>query len=263
MKENLRQYHENNRYTIVFSSEELKEKRLHIEAVIKTVKAIAEIQHTKVDMELLQVFAEHYDDGRADQWKLLGKFCDTEVTHNALGVDRLNRFVVRNNLFLDDEIEMMRDVMMYHGRQQLAPAAMSERTKEYVDLITAADDFENACSCVSYLINEVKTNNKGYVMENSDQDQKEVTHGFIWTCYENGEKFDKMKYCHTYADYILFAGTLATTCIRKYGDIAKVALLQSGYGYDTILGGFRETFRFALREEDSERAYEIMEKMIR
>lgn len=260
MNKNLLMYHEANRYTDIFATEGLQGKLKHVEAVIKTVNAIADFQHADVDRELLSVLAEHHDDGRVDQYRLLGKFWDTEVSHNVLGLDRLEKFIVRENLEVDNEIQLLRAVMLYHGRQHLAQLSAEE--KLYVDLVTAADDFENACSCVSYLIKEVKNDEKGYIKSNPEADQKEVTSDFIWYSYAKGQKFDKMQYCKTYADYILFAGTLATGCITKYNEVAKTALMQPGYGYPTILKGFEETFDATLTKADAGRAYAVLYGML-
>lgn len=260
MNQNLLAYHEGNRYTDIFA-EGLQGKLKHAEAVIKTVNAIADFQHADVDRELLSVLAEHHDDGRVDQYRLLGKLLDTEVSHNVLGADRLEKFITHNNLEVDVEIQLLRNVMMYHGRQHLAPQ-LGKEERVYIDLVTVADDFENATSCVSYFIKEVENDEKGYVKSNPDADQKEVTSDFIWHSYATGRKFEKMQYCKTYADYILFGGTLATACITKYNEVAKTALMQPGYGYSSILEGFKVTFEKTLTAEDAERAYEILAGML-
>lgn len=210
---------------------------------------------------MLAVLAEHHDDGRVVQYEILGKFWDTKISHFALGADRVNCYITDNNLEVDDEIILLRKVMMYHGRLHLLGEVTTEEA-EYIELITAADTFENATSCVSYLTREIFTDAKGYLQENPKQDQRKVINSKIWEWYANGEKFDKFKHCHTYADHVLFAATLATNCIKKYGEIAKVALMQAGYGYLSILEGFKQTFEYALTAEDSTRAYQIISNMV-
>lgn len=262
MKKNLEKYHNANRYTDIFNgAAALETKRQHIENVVKTSVAIADFQHSRVDRDMLAILAEHHDDGRVNQYELLGKFWDTNVSHCVLGVDRVDKFMTKENLEMDEELELLRMVMMYHGRMEYLTRATNEE-REYVELISAADTFENATSCVSYLIREVTTDAKGFKKENPNQDQKEVTTPEIWTWYAKGTKFDKMKFCKTYADYILFAATLATNSIKKYGEIARVALTQSGYGYNTILEGFKETFEYALTEADAKKAFQILSDMV-
>ena len=263
MKNNMIIYHNHNRYTDIFNREGLIGKLHHVENVIKTAEAIASVQHLPVDMEVLAVLAEHHDDGRVNQFDLLGKFWDTEVSHNVLGADRLEKFVVANGLEVDDEIELLREVMLYHGRQHLAYKLCSA-AKIYIDIVTAADDFENATSCVSYLIHEVETDAKGY-NANTEYDQRKLSpenEGFILKHFEEGVKFDKMRVCKTYADYVAFAGTLATSCIKKYGTIARTALMQPGYGYGSILEGFKVTFEKTLDSYLAEYLYRAMHNML-
>ena len=258
-------YHNNNRYYDIFNSEGLLGKMKHVENVIRTAVAIATFQHANVDIELLKVLAEHHDDGRVDQYRILHKFWDSEVTHNSLGVDRLDRFINSNDgLEIDDEIQLLRNAMLYHGRLKLA-YGLSELSTKYIELLTAADDFENATSCVSYLVREVENDEKGY-NANLGYNQRELSPEnaiYILDCFRSGEKFDKMKVCRTYADYIAFAGTLATSCIKKYGDIAKVALLQPGYGFNTIMEGFKYTFEETLDHVLAAELYRILCEMIK
>ena len=254
-------YHEANRYETIFQGEGLLGKKEHIKNVIKTSLAIADFKHSNVDREFLAVCAEHHDDGRVDQYRLLGKFWDNVVTHNALGLDRFDQFLLGLEEFtIDQSVNIFRDVILYHGRMRLAN--LSPESKEYVEIVTAADDFENACSCVSYLVHEVETDAKGYISQNPEADQTEVSN-FVFDHFKDGVKFDKMKYCKTYAEYVLFVATLATSCIKKYGEIAKVALQQPGYGYDTILAGYKDVFRKTFAPEMGEEAYKVLASMIR
>ena len=263
MNKALKSYHESNRYTTIFTDKvpALATKRMHIKRVKETVRAIAQVQRSTVDKELLDILAEHHDDGRVDQYEILGNFIDTELHHCMLGAERLEAYLHENQLDFDAETELLWKVMMYHGRLDIAENISAEE-REYIELISAADDFENGTSCVSYLIREIDTDAKGYIAADPKKNQKIVTSQMIWDCYESGTKYEKIKYCHTYADYILFAGMLATNCIRRYGQIAKTALQQPGYGYNSIIEGFKTTFEYALESEDAAKAYKIMCDMI-
>ena len=253
-------YHNTNRYDVIFSEEGLTGKKLHIANVIAQASAIARAQHSDIDYDFLELCAEHHDDGRADQYRLLGKFWDTEVSHNVLSLDRLDKFLAQQeDLEIDSSIKILRDVMLYHGRMWLAD--LSCESKPYVEIISAADDFENACSCVSYLVREKETDAKGYIKANPNANQTAVS-TFVWEHFCQGEKFDKMKYCTTYGEYILFAATLATNCIKRYGDIAKTALSQPGYGYSSILEGFKDVFNKTLAPQMAEDAYKIFVDMV-
>lgn len=256
----LRAYHEANRYFDIFDEEGLRGKKAHIENVIAMAEAIAVGQHSMVDKELLKILAEHHDDGRVDQFKLLGKFWDSERSHNELGAERIDSFLKEKNLQEDEQVRMMKNVILYHGRQE-KEEGLDEKTMEYIEIITAADDFENACACVSYLVTEADTDAKGYRKKYPSADQK-VFLEFVWEHFVSGEKYDKSVYCHTYAEYTLFAATLATMCIKRYGSLAKTALMQPGYGYTSSLDGFRVVFERLLKPDDAARAYKLLSEMI-
>lgn len=257
-------YHEKNRCEEIFvGSKALEDKRLHITNVVLLSQAIARAQHSPVDYEFLALCAEHHDDGRVNQYELLGKFLDSEILHNELSAQRFNRFLAQfleqNHITeIDDSIRLFLDVMLYHGRMDVAN--LSDESRLYVEIITAADDFENACSCVSYLVREAETDAKGYIKEKPEANQKFVSN-FVWEHFCMGEKFDKMKYCTTYAEYVLFAATLAMSCIKKYGDIAKVALSQPGYGYSSISEGYKDVFFKTLHPEMAREAYDVLVSM--
>lgn len=59
MNKALESYHLNNRYTEIFTDEvpALATKRMHIQRVIETARAIAQVQRSTVDKELLDVLA--------------------------------------------------------------------------------------------------------------------------------------------------------------------------------------------------------------
>lgn len=252
----LRAYHYANGYFDIFNSEGLFGKKKHIEKVIVLSCAIAKFRHSDVDMEFLQLCAEHHDDGRVNQYELLGKFYDGKVSHNTLGIERLNAFLLKCEDFaIDESIEVMRDVMLYHGRMKLAN--LSDVSRSYVEIITAADDFDNACACVNYLLDKVKTDAKGYIENNPERDQTEVSN-YVFEHFKAGEKFDKMKYCTTYGEYVIFAATLATNCIKQYTDIAKVALMQRDENGKTILERYNDIFQETLQPEMAKKAFAVL-----
>ena len=251
-------YHEANRYSAIFNGcPELDTKRLHVENVIKNISTLIEALNPQdINKDLLVLCAEHHDDGRVDQLRLLGKFWDTEVTHQSLGVDRFYRWLHKSSYVAPvtaEQIQIFLDVMQYHGRPELC---INKASKPYVELVTAADDLENAAACVSYLLREVRDDAKGYRHDYPEADQTFAS-DFVFTHFKNGEKFDKLKYCHTYAEYVLFAATLMTSCIKKY-DFAKSLLLQPGYGYSSILEGYKDVFYKTLNPELANRAYKVL-----
>lgn len=256
----LMQYHLRNRYFDIFNGcDALDTKRLHIENVLRFTEKLFNTMYSscEIDKELLLFCAEHHDDGRVDQYRLLEKFCDTEVSHSSLGVDRFDKWVYNNSFVapLNQSVQIFRDVLLYHGRPQLC---ITEASKPYVYLITGADDLENAAACVSYLIREVESDAKGYCNEYPKANQHFVS-DFVFEHFASGEKFDKIKYCKTYAEYVLFAATLMTSCIKKY-NFAKELLLQPGYGYTSILDGYKYVFEHTLSNEMAKKAYMVLKQ---
>lgn len=254
----LQQYHFKNRYFDIFSgSTELETKKLHIQNVLSYTEKLFDTLkfQSDIDRELLLFCAEHHDDGRVKQYSLLGKFMDTEVSHTVLGVYCFDSWLYNSSFVspLDQSIQIFRDVLMYHGKTEFC---INEFSKPYVDFITCVDELENSSSCVSYLIREIETDAKGYKHKYPEIDQHSVS-SFVWKHFTSGEKFDKIKYCKTYAEYVLFAATLMISCIKKYS-FAKNLLLQPGYGYNSILDGYKDVFDHALSSKMSKQAYMVL-----
>lgn len=254
------EYHKANRYDKIFAKKDLLTKKLHVANVILIANTIAKLSHYDINDDLLAICAEHHDDGRVDQYHLLGSFIDTVVSHNVLSLNRLEHFLLQHEISkLDPSIKILRDVMLYHGRMWLTD--LSKESKPYVEIITAADEFENACSAISYLLTETKNDAKGYIKQNPNIDQKNVSN-FVWEHFCKGEKFDKIKYCSTYAEYVLFVATLAISCITNYHEIAKTAFLQEGYGYSSILEGYHHVFEHTLSPNMAKKAYHILKTKV-
>ena len=252
-------YHNTNRYFNIFrGNNELLRKRFHIENVLKYCEMLFEIQKPNLNKELFLISAEHHDDGRINQFEILGNFDDTKVSHNTLGVDRLHKWIQTNtdeNLIIDFAIDILRDVMAYHGIPNLCS---DEYTLPYVELVSNVDEIENSFSCVSYLLDEINFDRKGYIKNNPKKDQKYVS-DFVFNCFKNGQKFDKMKYCNTYAEYVLFSAVLFINSVNKYEFARKIAL-KEGYGYDSIFEGFKYVFSKSLTGIMSKESYNILLK---
>lgn len=253
-------YHNANRYYDIFSKKRLLEKEKHVENVIALSKKIASFLNYDVDMTLLEICAEHHDDGCVDQYELIGNFWDNQILPNALGIFRLRKFMEQQKDVKNDlSLSILHDVILHHGRIHLTD--LSDESKPYVEIVSLTDDLENAYSFVSRIIKEVKTDTKGYIKENPKADQKEVSK-FVWEHFEDGEKFDEETFCSTYAEYVLFAATLATNCIKQYGEIAKIIFSQPRYGYSSIIEGYRDVFSNTLTPSMATQAIVVIESMI-
>lgn len=256
INESILMYHKMNRYDQIFSKRELTGKRNHIKNMIPLALLIAPTLNYDIDSAFLAICSEHHDDGRADQYELLGNFNDAIITHNVLSIHRLNQFLLEHEIKeTDDSIQIFRDVLFYHGKTTLV--TLSKESKPYVEIITLADNFENAFSCVSYLLKEVETDAKGYQKKNPYADQKKVS-PYVWKCFCEGKKFNKLKYCTSYAEYVLFATLLAIDSIINYETIAKLAFSQLDYDVSSILEGYQTIFHHTLSPEMEKEAYQIL-----
>ena len=256
INESILMYHKMNRYDQIFSKKELMGKRNHIKNIIPLANIIANTLHYDIDSNFLAICSEHHDDGRVDQYELLGNYNDTIISHNVLSINRFNKFLSEHEFHeFDTSIQIFHDVLLYHGRTWLT--TLSEESNPYVEIVTIADNFENALSCVSYLLKEVETDAKGYRKKNPCADQKAVS-DYVWKHFCEGKKFNKLEYCTTYAEYILFATTLFINCITNYESVAKLAFSQLDYNIPSILESYHTIFQQTLSPKMEKEAYQIL-----
>ncbi|MBQ8298705.1 MAG: HD domain-containing protein [Clostridia bacterium] len=256
----VRKYHEENALERLFvGSKELEIKLMHICGMADIAMEIASVYKANFDRELLKLCALHHDDGRVLQYKYLGNFNDRELSHNELGAMALNQWCIKNKITPDSAIHVLRDVMMYHGRLALCECRVTWESRPYIEIISDADDIENGCiGAVGYLLNECRTDAKGYNTTHPEHFGKIKPE--LWAFYELGQWFDKMKYCESYAEYVLFAATLAMKSIKKYGWIAKKAMLKPSYGYASALQGYEDIFSQVMSYEDAKHAINVLRK---
>ena len=221
---------------------------------------------------LAKVAAKYHDVGRFSQMELLGSFNDGKILHHYLGEDFIARALYQGKIEPSQELEAIRLAISYHARMKFMPFK-SEIPKQAIDIVDAvgrADDIENGCiGAVGYIEREAVTDAKGYKKENPKADQTRVSQE-VWGFFQSGEKFDKMKFCKTYADYTLFAAILAITSLKgKDRALAKHALELSCKGsyiegqerkeYASALEGYKDIFSRLIEPEKAMKAYEILE----
>lgn len=224
------------------------------------------------DDRLAKVAAKYHDIGRFPQMELLGSFNDGRVLHHYLGEDFIARALYQGILEPSEELETIRLAVSYHARMNFMPyrAQVPEKTINIVDAVGRADNIENGCiGAVGYVEREALTDAKGYKKENPSADQTKVSTE-VWEFYQKGEKFDKMKFCKTYADYTLFAAILAITSLKgKDRALAKHALKlpckgsniegQERKQYASALEGYKDIFSRLIEPEKAMKAYKILE----
>lgn len=210
---------------------------------------------------LARVAAKYHDIGRFSQIELLGSFNDGKVLHHYLGEDFVARALYKGELEPSEELDVIRLAISYHARMNAMPykTELPKRSLDIVDAVGRADDIENGCiGATGYLIREAEEDAKGYKKDNPDLDMKTVSPE-VWAFFEKGEKFDKMKYCRTYADYTLFASILAIQALKgKDRLVAKAAMDLECNGYESALDGYKDIFSKLIQSEYSERAFAVL-----
>lgn len=221
---------------------------------------------------LAKIAAKYHDIGRFSQMELLGSFNDGKILHHYLGEDFIARALYQGKIESSQELEAIRLAVSYHARMKFMPykSEIPHQAIDIVDEVGRADDIENGCiGAVGYLEREALTDAKGYIKENPELDQTKVSPE-VWEFFKKGEKFDKMKFCKTYADYTLFAAVLAITSLKgKDRILAKHALELPCKGsyiegrereqYSSALEGYKDIFIKLIEEEKAKKAFNILE----
>lgn len=231
-------------------------KAAHVKRVVQIVIDYPSIfMKEGMDFELLKLCAEHHDDGRAYQYEKTGVLNDAILSHQDAGAQLVREYCTATfgtEVFPED-VNILMAVMKYHGKLDKAEQdGISGVTLSYVEAVTIADRMDLATSCLVHLPANIENNESGFQYEHSIQP-------IFWENYQKGQLYNFRKICKTYDEYILFDATLATSCIREYGDIMKKRLLAPGFGYNSILEGYRCLFEKYLLPEDAARAYKILE----
>lgn len=222
--------------------------------------------------KLAKVAAKYHDIGRFLQIELIGSFDDSKILHHYLGENFIARALYKGKVESSQELDAIRLAISYHARMNFMPykSEIPQKAIDIVDAVGRADDIENGCiGAIGYLEREAVTDAKGYKRENPDISQKTVSTE-VWELFRDGKKFDKMKYCKTYADYTLFAAVLAITSLKgKDRELAKHALAlpckgsslegQERAHYNSALEGYKDIFLKLIQPEKAKVAYEILE----
>ena len=207
------------------------------------------------------ISAKFHDIGRFKQLELLGSFNDGILLHHYIGEDVVTRAVFNRQLSVSKELNAIRQVVQYHGRQAYIPykPELAEGVIGLIDVISRVDGIENGCiGATGYLVREAETDAKGYRENNPDLDMKSVSPE-VWEFYSKGQKFDKLKYCKTYADYTLFAAILAIEALKgKDRDVARIAMDIEANGYESALAGYKNIFSKLVAPEYADKAFEVL-----
>lgn len=214
-----------------------------INHIMRTVVLVEKIAPKN---DLVRVATKYHDIGRFLQYELLGKFDDAIVLHHTLGEDVVTRAAFKGEIKISPELNIIRSSIMFHGRMEYMPylTELEDELREIVDIVSRVDAIENGCiGAIGYLERECKEDAKNYKKNNPNLNMKQVSPEVL-KFYLKGEKFDKIKYCKTYADYVLFANILAINALRgKDRNIAREALNLECFGYPNAIEGYKDLFK--------------------
>ena len=226
---------------------------------IKNVTSLAKIVSN--DDRMAIIAAKFHDIGRFKQLELLGSFNDGVLLHHYIGEDVVTRAIFNHQLSVSKELNAIRQVVQYHGRQAFIPyrPELAEGVIDLIDVVSRVDGIENGCiGATGYLEREAETDAKGFRANNPDLDMKSVSPE-VWEFYTKGQKFDKLKYCKTYADYTLFAAILAIEALSgKDRDVAKIAMDIEANGYPSALAGYKDIFSKLVSPKYADKAFKVL-----
>lgn len=215
--------------------------------------------------DLAKIATKYHDIGRFMQYELIGKFDDALVSHHTLGENTIINAILKGEIQKSPELDIIRLAIMYHGRMQYIPylAELNNDAKEIIDIVTRADEIENGCiGALGYLERESKEDAKNYRKNNLNLDMKKVSSNVL-NFYLEDKKFDKIKYCKTYADYVLFANILVTSSLKgKDKNIAIEALNLKCFKYKNAIEGYKDLFRKMIEPDLVDKCIETFERRV-
>lgn len=158
---------------------------------------------------LLEVAMKFHDVGRFIQYDKIKSFDDRILSHYLLGKQFIEEQEKRNNIPSSNELDIIKNVIKYHMGVNYIPKEdlvnINKETLKLIELASIIDAIDNGCVGATYYIErEIINDEKHYKEQNPNLDMKDVSDDVLYY-YLNNIKFDKFKYCNTYADYLLYA----------------------------------------------------------
>lgn len=232
--------------------------------VYNVVRLGTKLPAVGLNEELVKLALQLHDIGRSVQWNVTNNFSDHEINHRYIGLQMIEQFIRSEKCEVTPDWLVLADVVEYHGVPHMY-GFVHEISLPYVKIVTVADDVENGCNgALGYLEDEKSRDDKKYIQDAPERDQRDCSPKLLGYL-ERGEKFNKL-FCHTYAEYFVFAATLCVNACNNVGEIAKVAMKDKCYCYKDENGihwldavdGYCHIFSNHLHPEDAKIASEII-----
>jgi len=208
---------------------------------------------------ILKIAMKFHDIGRFKQYDLIGSFNDKVFNHYILGIETINEYITTEDFKNTKELEMIKAVILYHSGVKYIPPniELDCKTLELIDLAQRIDALDNGCmGALIYIEEECLNDSKKYKKNNPNMDMKTISNDVL-KFYLKGETFDKLTYCNTYADYILFAASLAIQSLKGADKIIAKQIMNKKCGkYENALVGYKDLFEKYI---DSSKVSECMQ----
>lgn len=209
-------------------------------------KTTSQLAKSNFDNEVLRVAMKFHDIGRFKQYDLIKSYDDKIISHYELGKAIIEEELHKNNIEPSKELDMIKAVIMYHGGTKYISnnEKLDNESLELVEMSSRIDALDNGCRGVFlYIEDECLKDSKNYKKNNPNLDMKSVSNDVL-NMFLDGKSFDKIKYCKTYADYILFAASLAIKSLTGPDKIiAKKIMNQKCGKYENALEGYEDLFK--------------------
>ncbi len=186
---------------------------------------------------LMEILAKYHDVGKFAQYRLLGFEDDQKLSHNALGLDSLDRFIELNEIKITPEIQILRDVIYYHGRKISQKAKLSENSIKYVEQISIIEVF--TMECIRDLVNLERIAEKDVRRYNKEfPEYIGKVREEIYTFFRNEDFRERRFFLKSYAEEVLVSVMKAIRLMREYGSTLQKAMTVPNYYYASALAGY-------------------------
>ena len=180
--------------------------------------------------KFIEIAMKFHDIGRFIQYDKIKSFDDKILSHYVLGNDFIEEQEKIGNIQSSDELSKIKNIIKYHYGIEYIPKKdlndIDEETIKYIKIASIIDSIDNGCIGATYYIErEILNDEKHYKANNPEIDMKNVSEDVL-NYYLNNEKFDKMKYCKTYADYLLYAIILLIDSLKNISREQVILIIE-------------------------------------
>ena len=230
-----------------------------IEHINRTVDIAKKVDPTN---DLLRVAMKFHDIGRFEQYERIESFDDKVLSHYILGKEIIDNYIEEGVLNKSKELDLIIQVIKLHFGIEYIPynVKLEDKTLKIIDMAAKIDALDNGCvGALTYIEDEILNDSKNYIKYNPNLDMKKVS-PYVLKKYLNGESFDKIKYCKTYAEYMLFATSLAIKSLKS--PLRKVAkeIMSKGVGkYKNSILGYEDLIKNYVDEKISGKCIKVLE----